>query len=181
MCNKFKQRNHAKKPKAGGPVAKLTHRTMGFPFLCGFLFFFFSCGILRHEGPDNDYTLAANLCALSPYYLLLFMPFPLFTSFLGARHATAWQDQGGVWFGMQKWPLLGQHKHIHIYERGKIHWENHRPGNPRGSDTYGVLSICAWREARVDFKHFHTTFSYLDVGHQWKTGFPFHVSPFCLW
>lgn len=30
---------------------------------------------------DNDYTLAANLCALSPYYLLLFMPFPLFTSY----------------------------------------------------------------------------------------------------
>lgn len=42
----------------------------------------FSC--LTHRPrpqADNDYTLAGNLCALSPYYLLLFMPFPLFTSF----------------------------------------------------------------------------------------------------
>lgn len=44
-------------------------------------FYTFSC--LTHRPwpqADNDYTLAANLCALSPYYLLLFMPFPLFTS-----------------------------------------------------------------------------------------------------
>lgn len=55
---------------------------------------------------DNDYTLAANLCALSPYYLLLFMPFPLFTSFSPAIVAAAAHTP---FCGMQKWtprPLL---------------------------------------------------------------------------